>query len=76
MRSKTHNPTQGRTRDNGAFQLRATAPPLKLAAQLAMNQLEQGIQLAEAVQFAARYHNVTCASIENELARRGVFIPG
>jgi len=76
MRSKTHNATQGRTRDNGAFQLRATAPPLKLAAQLAMNQLEQGIQLAEAVQFAARYHNVTCAAIEQELSRRGVRIPG
>ena len=34
------------------------APPLKLAVQLAVSQLDQGIGLAEAVQFAAKYHNV------------------
>lgn len=39
---------------------RHAGPPLKLAVQLAVSQLDQGIGLAEAVQFAARYHNVTC----------------
>ena len=34
------------------------ASELKLAVQLAVNQLDQGIGLAEAVQFAAKYHNV------------------
>ena len=46
------------------------APPLKLAVQLAVSQLDQGIGLAEAVQFAAKYHNVTCAAIESELAKK------
>jgi hypothetical protein len=34
------------------------ASGLKLAVQLAVSQLDQGIGLAEAVQFAAKYHNV------------------
>jgi hypothetical protein len=46
------------------------APPLKLAVQLAVSQLDQGIGLAEAVQFAAKYHNVTCAAIESELSKK------
>jgi hypothetical protein len=46
------------------------APPLKLAVQLAVSQLNQGIGLAEAVQFAAKYHNVTCAAIESELSKK------
>lgn len=43
---------------------------LKLAVQLAVSQLDQGIGLAEAVQFAAKYHNVTCAAIESELSKK------
>jgi hypothetical protein len=43
---------------------------LKLAVHLAVSQLDQGIGLAEAVQFAAKYHNVTCAAIESELSRK------
>ena len=46
------------------------APPLKLAVQLAVSQLDQGIGLAEAIQFAAKYHNVTCAAIESELSKK------
>lgn len=46
------------------------APPLRLAVQLAVSQLDQGIGLAEAVQFAAKYHNVTCAAIESELSKK------
>lgn len=43
---------------------------LKLAVQLAISQIDQGIGLAEAVQFAAKYHNVTCAAIESELSKK------
>ena len=46
------------------------APPLKLAVQLAVSQLDQGIGLAEAVQLAAKYHSVTCAAIESELSKK------
>lgn len=46
---------------------------LKLAVRLAVNQLSDGIGLSEAVQFAAKYYNVTCAAIEGELSKRGVF---
>ena len=46
------------------------ASGLKLAVQLAVSQLDQGIGLAEAVQFAAKYHNVTCAAIESELSKK------
>ncbi len=45
-----------------------TDNPLKLAVWLALNQLSQGIGLAEAVHFA-KYHNVTCAAIEAELLK-------
>jgi len=44
---------------------------LRFAVQLALSQLSNGIGLAEAVQFAARYHNVTCAAIEAELSKKG-----
>jgi hypothetical protein len=43
---------------------------LQLAVQLTVSQLDQGIGLAEAVQFAAKCHNVTCAAIESELSKR------
>jgi len=72
MPSKRSRSTRSGPRSNGGFQFRGPVPPLKLAAQLALSQLEQGIQMDEAIQFAARYHNVTCAAIENELSRRGV----
>jgi len=43
---------------------------LKLAVQLAVSQLDQGIGFEEAIQFAAKYHNVTCAAIESELTKK------
>ena len=43
---------------------------LKFAVQLAFSQLSQGIGLEEAVRFAAKYNNVTCASIQAELSKR------
>jgi len=76
MPSKRSRSNRSGCRSNGAFQLRESAQPLKLAAQLSLNQLEQGIRLDEAIQFAARYHNVTCAAIEEELSRKGMLIPG
>lgn len=45
--------------------------PLNLAVRLVLNQLSQGIGFAEAVQFAAKYHGVTCAAIEAVLSREG-----
>jgi hypothetical protein len=44
---------------------------LRFAVQLALSQLSNGIGIAEAVQFAAKYHNVTCAAIEAELSKKG-----
>ena len=44
--------------------------PLSLAVQLVGSQLSNGIDLREAVQFAAKYHNVTCSAIEGELSRK------
>jgi hypothetical protein len=43
---------------------------LRFAVQLALSQLSNGIGMAEAVQFAAKYHNVTCAAIEAELSKK------
>ena len=40
---------------------------LTLAVRLTLSQLSEGIHVAEAVQFAAKYHNVTCAAIQAEL---------
>ena len=55
--------------------------PLTLAVRLTLSQLSNGIGLAEAIQFAARYHDITCAAIQTELAksgrstRDGLFLP-
>jgi hypothetical protein len=57
---------------SGSFSRRCD-DPLKLAVRLALSQLSQGIGVAEAVQFAAKYHNVTCVSIEAELSKRRAF---
>jgi hypothetical protein len=46
--------------------------PLKLAVRLVLNQLSQGIGFAEAVQFAAKYHNVKCAAIYAQLSKKRV----
>ena len=43
--------------------------------QLALSQLSNGIGLAEAIQFAAKYHNVTCAAIEAKLRKGRVRDP-
>ena len=44
---------------------------LTYAVRLVVSQLSNGIDLAEAVQFAAKYHNITCAAIEAELLKNG-----
>jgi hypothetical protein len=46
-----------------------TGRNLDLAVRLAVRQLSEGIGIDEAIQFAAKYHNVTCSSIESELRR-------
>ena len=63
-----------RTRNHGKSALfrRRCDDPLKFAVRLALSQLSQGIGVAESVQFAAKYHNVTCAVIEAELSKRGM----
>ena len=48
-----------------------TKQALTYAVQLVVSQLSNGIGQAEAVQFAAKYHNVTCAAIEAELTKKG-----
>lgn len=63
MRDKT-------MKKNDAFRSAGYTSGLKLAVQLAVSQLDQGIGLAEAVQFAAKYHNVTCAAIESALSKK------
>ena len=68
MRIRTKND------DKSGFVSRGSNDALKFAVQLVLSQLSQGIGLAEAVQFAAKYHNVTCAAIEAGLSRRGVRI--
>ena len=42
---------------------------LRFAVQLSLSQLSNGIGLAEAVQFAAKYHNVTCAAIQAKFVK-------
>jgi hypothetical protein len=63
MRTRTKNHDKG-----GPFRRRCD-DPLKLAVRLALSQLSQGIGVDEAIQFAARYHDVTCAAIEAELSK-------
>ena len=63
MMSTTHKNRHGYASGRGT-------DALKFAVQLALSQLSQGIGLEEAVQFAAKYHNVTCASIQAELSKR------
>jgi hypothetical protein len=48
-----------------------TKEALTYAVRLVVSQLSNGIDLAEAVQFAAKYHDVTCAAIEAELSKNG-----
>lgn len=48
---------------------RGSESALTLAVRLAVRQVSEGIPLEEAIQFAARYHNVTCAAIQAELAK-------
>ena len=62
-------PFRAAGRNNGPRMTLKGQDALRLAVQLTISQISQGIGLAEAVQFAARYHNVTCAAIEGELSR-------
>jgi hypothetical protein len=50
---------------------RTSESALTLAVRLAFRQLSDGIGIDEAVQIAARFHNVTCAAIEAELVKKG-----
>ena len=59
-----------RTPNNNSSRARFSSDPLTLAVRLALSQITNGIDLDEAVQMAARYHNVTCSAIHNKLARR------
>jgi hypothetical protein len=54
---------------NGYCSRRHSESALKLAVRLAVRQLSEGIGLEEAIQFAAKYHNVTCAAIHSKLQR-------
>lgn len=56
--------------DKGGPFRRGGENTLKLAVRLARSQLSQGIGIDEAIQFAAKYHQVTCAAIEAELSKR------
>ena len=56
--------------ENG-YCVRPDNDALRLAVRLVASQLSNGINLREAVQFAAKYHNVTCSAIERELAKKG-----
>ena len=47
-----------------------TKEALTYAVRLVVSQLSNGIDRAEAVQFAAKYHNVTYAAIEAELSKK------
>ena len=57
--------------NNSGYSGRRGNDALKFAVQLALSQLSDGIDLSEAIQFAAKYHDVTCAAIQVELAKRG-----
>ena len=63
MRYRTTN------RNDSAFSGRRENDALRLAVRLVVAQLSNGIDLREAVQFAAKYHDVTCASIDAALPR-------
>lgn len=63
MRQRTMN------KERSASPRRQGNNALRLAVQLSISQLSQGIDLAEAIQFAAKYHNVTCAAIQAELSK-------
>jgi hypothetical protein len=65
MRNRTTN------RGSYSYSGRRGNETLRFAVQLALSQLSNGIGLAEAIQFAAKYHNVTCAAIEAELSKKG-----
>jgi hypothetical protein len=58
------------TRNRNGASRRRPDDALKLAVRLAVRQLSDGIGLEEAIQFAARYHNVTCAAIEAALSKK------
>jgi hypothetical protein len=45
---------------------------LKLALRMVASQLTHGIGLSEAVQFAAKYYNITCSAIQAELSKARV----
>ena len=64
---------RNRTTNRGSYSYygRRGNEMLRFAVQLALSQLSNGIGLAEAIQFAAKYHNVTCAAIEAELSKKG-----
>jgi hypothetical protein len=57
-------------RGSNSYSGRRGDDALRFAVQLALSQLSNGIGLAEAVQFAAKYHYVTCAAIEAELSKK------
>lgn len=65
MKNRTTN------RSSNRYSGRRGNDALRFAVQLALSQLSNGIGLTEAVQFAAKYHNVTCAAIEAELSKKG-----
>jgi hypothetical protein len=58
-------------RTKGYCYRRRNESALKLAVRLAIRQVSDGIGVDEAVQFAAKYHNITCAAIEAELLNNG-----
>ena len=57
-------------KNNSGYSGRRGNDALKFAVQIALSRLSQGIGLEEAVQFAAKYHNVTCAAIQAELSKK------
>jgi hypothetical protein len=48
---------------------RRTESALTLAVRLTIRQVSDGICVDEAVQFAAKYHNITCSAIAAELSK-------
>ena len=63
MRYRTTN------RNDNAYSGRRENDALRLAVRLVVDQLSNGIDLGEAVQFAAKYHDVTCAAIDAALSK-------
>jgi len=61
--------TRSRNTNGTGYTNRRGDDALTLAVRLTLNQLSQGIPVAEAVQFAAKYHNVTCAAIQQKLSK-------